>query len=92
MWVTWVRFLGLEDPLKKGKATHSQCPDLENSMDSIRAFQPCPLEIHCGASKFSTQMPAAQDFRGLTIHILTQMETQLEVKGKNDKELYELEL
>lgn len=35
------------------------------------AFQPCPLEIHCGASEFSTQMPAAQDFRGLTIHILT---------------------
>ena len=23
MWETWVRFLGWEDPLKKGKATHS---------------------------------------------------------------------
>ena len=23
MWETWVRSLGLEDPLKKGKATHS---------------------------------------------------------------------
>ena len=24
MWETWVRSLGLEDPLKKGKATHSR--------------------------------------------------------------------
>ena len=23
MWETWVRYLGLEDPLEKGKATHS---------------------------------------------------------------------
>ena len=23
MWETWVRSLGLEDPLEKGKATHS---------------------------------------------------------------------
>ena len=23
MWETWVRFLGWEDPLEKGKATHS---------------------------------------------------------------------
>ena len=23
MWVTWVRALGWEDPLEKGKATHS---------------------------------------------------------------------
>ena len=23
MWETWVRFLGGEDPLEKGKATHS---------------------------------------------------------------------
>ena len=24
MWETWVQFLGWEDPLKKGKATHSR--------------------------------------------------------------------
>ena len=41
------------------------------------AFQPCPLDSHCGASKFSTQMPAGQDFRGLTIHILTHLWTQI---------------
>ena len=35
VWETWVQSLGLEDPLKKGKATHSQYPDLENSTDSI---------------------------------------------------------
>ena len=23
MWDTWVRFMGWEDPLQKGKATHS---------------------------------------------------------------------
>ena len=34
MWDTWVWSLGLEDPLEKGKATHSiQYSDLENSMD-----------------------------------------------------------
>ena len=37
------------------------------------AFQPCPLEIHCGPSKFSTQMRAAEECRGLTIHILTHL-------------------
>ena len=35
------------------------------------AFQPCPLEIHCRPSKFSTQMRTAEECRGLTIHILT---------------------
>ena len=34
MWDTWVWSLGLEDPLEKGKATHSiQYSNLENSMD-----------------------------------------------------------
>ena len=33
MWETWVRSLGWEDPLEKGKATHSSI--LENSMDCI---------------------------------------------------------
>ena len=32
---TWVQSLGLEDPRKKGKATHSQYSGLENSIDSI---------------------------------------------------------
>ena len=35
MWETWVQSLGREDPLEKGKATHSQYSGLENSMDSI---------------------------------------------------------
>ena len=34
-WETWVQSLGWEDPLEKGKATHSQYSGLENSMDSI---------------------------------------------------------
>ena len=32
MWETWVRSLGWEDPLEKGKATHSSISGLENSM------------------------------------------------------------
>ena len=36
MQETWVRSLGWEDPLEKGKATHSlQYSGLENSMDYI---------------------------------------------------------
>ena len=35
MQKTLIRFLGWKDPLKKGKATHSEYPDLENSTDSI---------------------------------------------------------
>ena len=35
MWETWVRSLGWEDPLEKGKATHSSILGLENSMDCI---------------------------------------------------------
>ena len=30
---TWAQSLGQEDPLEKGKATHSQYSGLENSMD-----------------------------------------------------------
>ena len=33
MWQTSVQSLGWEDPLEKGKATHSSIPGLENSMD-----------------------------------------------------------
>ena len=32
IWKTWVRSLGWEDPLEKGKATHSSILGLENSM------------------------------------------------------------
>ena len=32
---TWVRSLGWEDPLEKGKATYSSILNLENSMDCI---------------------------------------------------------
>ena len=33
MQETWIRSLGREDPLKKGKATHSRYSGLENSMN-----------------------------------------------------------
>ena len=35
MWDTWVRSLGWEDALEKGKATHSGYSGLENFMDCI---------------------------------------------------------
>ena len=35
MQETWVRSLGWEDPLEKGKATHSSILGLENSMECI---------------------------------------------------------
>ena len=35
MWETWVRSLGWEDPLEKGKATHFQYSGLEDSTDCI---------------------------------------------------------
>ena len=35
MWETWVRSLGWEDPLERGKATQSQYSGLENSVDYI---------------------------------------------------------
>ena len=35
MWETWIRSLGWEDPLEKGKAIHSSNSGLENSMDCI---------------------------------------------------------
>ena len=34
MWETWVLSLGWDDPLEKGKGTHSNI--MENSMDSVR--------------------------------------------------------
>ena len=35
VWETWVRTLGWEDSLEKGKATHSKYSGLENSMDCV---------------------------------------------------------
>ena len=35
MQETWVRSLGWEDPLEKGKSTHSRVPAWRNSMDCI---------------------------------------------------------
>ena len=35
MWETWVPSLSSEDPLEKGKATHSSILAMENSMDYI---------------------------------------------------------
>ena len=44
MWETWVLFLGWEDPLEKGKATHSsirawRVPWAVSSMGSLRVRQ-----------------------------------------------------
>ena len=35
MWEIWVQSLGWEDPLEKGKATHSSIAGLENVMDCV---------------------------------------------------------
>ena len=35
VWETWVRSLGWEDPLEKGKAIHSNILAWSNSMDCI---------------------------------------------------------
>ena len=43
IWETWVRSLGLEDPLEKGKATHS----------SILAWR-IPWTIHGGRKELDT--------------------------------------
>ena len=50
MQETWVRSLGWDDPLEKGKATQLQYADLENSLDCI---------VH-GVAKGRTQLG---DFR-----------------------------
>ena len=46
VWETWVRSMGWEDPLEKGKATHSSILGLENFMDCI---------VH-GVTKSRTQL------------------------------------
>ena len=46
MWEAWVRSLGWEDPLEKGKATLLQYSGLENPLDCI---------VH-GVSKSGTQL------------------------------------
>ena len=40
MWETWVRSLGWEDPLEKGKATPLQYSGLENPKES-ESFTSC---------------------------------------------------
>ena len=46
MQETWIQSLDWEDPLEKGKATHSQYSGLENSMNCI---------VH-GVAKSGTQL------------------------------------
>ena len=45
VWETWVHSLGWEDPLEKGKATHSS--SLENSMDTKSWTWLSDFHIHC---------------------------------------------
>ena len=54
MWETWVWSLAWEDPLEKGKATHSSILGLENSMDCV---------VH-GVTRSQTQL---SDFHSLTV-------------------------
>ena len=54
MWETWVRSLGWEDPLEKGKATHSSI-----------LVQRIPWTIVHGVAKSQTQL---SDFHSLTNH------------------------
>ena len=51
MQETWVQFLGQEDPLSKGMATHSSYSCLENSMGK-GAWQAAV----CGVAKNWTQL------------------------------------
>ena len=39
MWETWVLSLGGEDPLEKGKATHSRIKIITHTSQSVRAFK-----------------------------------------------------
>ena len=55
MQETWVGSLDWEDPLEKGKATHSQYSGLENSMECIV----------CGVTKSSTGL---SDFHVLSLY------------------------
>ena len=52
MWETWVRFLGWEDPLEKGKATHSSI---------LTRRVPWTVIIH-GVAKSQTTFTDATDF------------------------------
>ena len=56
---TWVQSLGWEDPLKKGKATHSGILAWGNSMDCI---------IH-GAAKSRTQLSSLVHFGSVSIYV-----------------------
>ena len=48
MWETWVRSLGWEDPLEKGKATHSSIQPGELH----RLYSPWVAESQTGLSDF----------------------------------------
>ena len=50
VWETWVRSLGWEDPLKKGKATHSnilawRIPGLQRDMTERLLLSSCDLSL-----------------------------------------------
>ena len=59
MWEIWVLFLGLEDPLETGKATHSSIlawraipsplSKLKSNMDSLEATQWVPRDPRRGS-------------------------------------------
>ena len=42
MWETWVRSLGWEDPLEKGKATHSSILYSPAAATAAKSLQSCP--------------------------------------------------
>ena len=47
MWETWVRFLGWEDLLEKGKATHSSIPAwrIPGTIQSMDTAEPLSLSV-----------------------------------------------
>ena len=53
MWETWDRFLGSEDALEKGTATHSSISALENPMDR-EVWQPTVRRVAQSQTRMSS--------------------------------------
>ena len=63
IWETWLRPLGWEDPLEKGKATHFQDCGLENSMD-------CMVSL-CVAESGTTERLSLPLHRAQHLHLVS---------------------
>ena len=59
VWETWVRYLDWEDPLEKGKATHSSLEFQASIFPNIRVFSGLENSMDCiihGVTKSRTQL------------------------------------